>query len=206
MQTKTTMRYDLTSIRMCLGTQSCPTLCDTMDCSPPGSSVHGDSLSKNTGVGCPFLLQGIYPSQGSNLHLMSPALAAKFFTTSATWEALWVSEWSRSVMDCSPPGSPMLPHPWDSPGKNTGMGCHFLLQEIFPTQGSNLCLLHWQAGFLPLSHREAHEMVRWHYQLNTHESGQTLGDSVRQRILVCYSPRGCKESDTTRWLLLSAKA
>ena len=37
--------------------------------------------------------------------------------------------------------------PRDSPGKNTGVGCHFLLQGIFPTQGSNprlLCLLHWQ--------------------------------------------------------------
>ena len=38
---------------------------------------------------------------------------------------------------------------WDSPGKNTGGGCHSLLQGIFPTQGSNsrlclLCLLHWQ--------------------------------------------------------------
>ena len=31
--------------------------------------------------------------------------------------------------------------PWDSPGKDTGVGCHFLLQGIFPTQGSNLCLL-----------------------------------------------------------------
>ena len=34
--------------------------------------------------------------------------------------------------------------PWQgSPGRTTGMGCHPLLQEIFPTQGSNLCLLHW---------------------------------------------------------------
>ena len=41
--------------------------------------------------------------------------------------------------------------PWDSPGKNTGVGCHFLLQEIFPTQGSNLCLLHGQADSLPLT-------------------------------------------------------
>ena len=37
-----------------------------MDCSPPGSSVHGDSLGKNTGVGCHALLQGIFPTQGSN--------------------------------------------------------------------------------------------------------------------------------------------
>ena len=43
--------------------------------------------------------------------------------------------------------------PWDSPGTNTGVRCHFLLQGIFPTQGSNpclLCLLHRQAGSLPL--------------------------------------------------------
>ena len=44
--------------------------------------------------------------------------------------------------------------PWVSPGKNTGMGCHALLQGIFPTQESNphlLRLLHWQAGSLPLA-------------------------------------------------------
>ena len=40
--------------------------------------------------------------------------------------------------------------PWDSPGENTGAGCHFLLQGIFLTQGSNLHLLHWQADSLPL--------------------------------------------------------
>ena len=43
--------------------QSCPTLCDPMDYSPPGSSVHGDSPGKNTGVGCHVLLQGISPNQ-----------------------------------------------------------------------------------------------------------------------------------------------
>ena len=37
-----------------------------MDCSPPGSSVHGDSPDKNIGVGCYALLQGIFPTQGSN--------------------------------------------------------------------------------------------------------------------------------------------
>ena len=39
--------------------------------------------------------------------------------------------------------------------KNTRAGCHFLLQGIFSTQGSNPCLLHWQADSLPLSHRVA---------------------------------------------------
>ena len=51
---------------------------------------------------------------------------------------------------------PRLPCPWDSPGKNTGVGCHFFLQRIFPTQGLNLSLLnllHWQAVSLPPSHQ-----------------------------------------------------
>ena len=44
--------------------------------------------------------------------------------------------------------------PWVSPGKNTGVDCHALLQGIFPTQGLNpsfLCLLHWLMGSLPLA-------------------------------------------------------
>ena len=51
--------------------QSCQTLCDPMDCNPPGSSVHGDSPGKSTGVGCHALLQGIFLNQGSNLCLLS---------------------------------------------------------------------------------------------------------------------------------------
>ena len=61
--------WDLTSMLRCLVAQSCPTLCDPVDCSPPGSSVHGDSQGKDTGVGCHALLQGIFPTQGLNLGL-----------------------------------------------------------------------------------------------------------------------------------------
>ena len=50
---------------MCLVTQSCLTLCDPMDCSPPGTSVHGDSSGRNTGVGCHALLQRAF-NQGLN--------------------------------------------------------------------------------------------------------------------------------------------
>ena len=49
-------------------------------------------------------------------------------------------------------GNPLL-CPWDFPGKNTAVDCHFLLQGIFLTQGLNPCLLHWQANSLPLSHQ-----------------------------------------------------
>ena len=54
--------------------------------------------------------------------------------------------------DCSLPGSSVH---GDSPGKNTGVGCHALLQCIFPTQRLNprlLSLLFWQADSIPQSH------------------------------------------------------
>ena len=51
---------------LCLVIQSCRTLCHPLDWNPPGSSVHGDSPDKNTGVGCHAFLQGIFPTQGSN--------------------------------------------------------------------------------------------------------------------------------------------
>ena len=112
--------------------QSCLILCCPMGCSPPGSSVHGDTPGKNTGVGCHALL------------ISGPHTPFKSFDHTISV--------SRSVdtMDCSPPGSSVHR---DSPGKNTGVSCHSLLQGIFPTQGSNQCLLsppHWQVGSLPL--------------------------------------------------------
>ena len=51
---------------VCLVAQLCLTLCNLMDCSPTGFSVHGDSPGMNTEVGCHALLQGIFPTQGSN--------------------------------------------------------------------------------------------------------------------------------------------
>ena len=45
-----------------------------------------------------------------------------------------------------------LLYPWDSPGKNTGVGCHFLFQGTSPTQGQNPGLLHWQMDSSALSH------------------------------------------------------
>jgi len=60
-----TSSYD---ISLC-GAEATSALFDSlspMDCSPPGSSIHGDSPGKNSGVGCHALLQGIFPIQGSN--------------------------------------------------------------------------------------------------------------------------------------------
>ena len=59
--------------------QSCPILCDPLDYSPLDSSVHG--ILQRTGVCCCAVLQGIFSTQGSNLHPMFSALAGGLFTT-----------------------------------------------------------------------------------------------------------------------------
>ena len=53
-------------------------------------------------------------------------------------------------MDCSPT---RLLYGWNSPGKNTGVGCHSLLQGIFPTQGLNQDFLHCKQILYQLSHQ-----------------------------------------------------
>ena len=70
-------------INLCVRAQLCMTLCNPMYCSLPGSSVHGISPGKNAGVGCHFLLQGIFPTQGSNL---VSCIAGRFFAIWATRE------------------------------------------------------------------------------------------------------------------------
>ena len=101
--------------------QSCLTVCDPMDCNLPVSS---DSTGKNTVMGCS---PGDLPDPGIEpVSLKSSALAGGFFTTAAAAAA-------KSLQSCDsvqPHGlrPTRLLHPWDSPGKNTGVGCHFLLQ------------------------------------------------------------------------------
>ena len=69
--------------------QSCPTLCNPMDCSLPGSPVHGNSPGKNTGVGCHAFLQGMFPTQGSNSCL------------------LCLLHWQMASFPLAPPGKPI---------------------------------------------------------------------------------------------------
>ena len=70
----------------------------------------------------------------------------------------WIGmgEFNSVVSDCLRPCGlypPRLLCPWDSPGKNTGVGYHLLLQGIFPTQGSNPGLLYFRQTLYPLSHQ-----------------------------------------------------
>ena len=92
---------------------SCLTLCDPMDCSPPGSSVHGEGFSRQeywSGLLCP--LAEDLPNPGK-IEPRSPAP-------------------QEDCLQTGPPGKP----------KNTGVGSLFLLQGIFLTQKSNWGLLH----------------------------------------------------------------
>ena len=88
---------------VCLITPLYPTLCDPVDCCPPDSSVHGDSPSKNTGVGCHALLQGIFPTQGQTDYLPSelPAKPARLKAAKKLWPNptdLWDKNyWSASL-------------------------------------------------------------------------------------------------------------
>ena len=114
-------------------------LCDPMDCSPPGCSVPEDSPGENTGMGCHALLQGIFPTQGSSpgllhcrwslyqlSHKESPWKKKVISITSHLCVLCMLSLFSHVRLcdptDCSPSGNSVH---GDSPGKNTGVGCHF---------------------------------------------------------------------------------
>ena len=111
------------NVTLCLVTQSCATLCYPMDGSPPGSSVRGDSPSKNTAVGCHALLQRIFPTQGLN-----PGFP----------HYRWI------IYHLSHQGSPRIlewvAHP-------------FILQGIFLIQESNRGLLHCRQILYQLSYQ-----------------------------------------------------
>ena len=95
--------------------------------------------------------------------------------------------------------------PWDSPGKSTGVGCHFLLQGIFLTHGSNPGLQHSRQMLKPLSHQGSpicwkcgiHEFTPWVGKILWRRKWQTTpvflpGKSHGQRSLMGYSPWDCK--------------
>ena len=84
---------------------------------------------------------------------------------------------------------------WDSPGKNTGVGCHALLQGIFPTQGSNprlLHLLHWQAGSLPLAPPRKPSQ-KWSQLIVTAQRNGCESDAF-------YTSRDADSVKTANWL------
>ena len=77
------------------------------------------------------------------------------------WELSCFSHvWLCDPMDCILPGSSV---PWNFPGKNARIACHFLFLGILPTQGSNLhllCFLHWQVDSLSPNHLGSPDDIR----------------------------------------------
>ena len=138
--------------------QSCLTFCDPMDCSLPGSSVHGILQARILErVAIPFSRGSSQPRDGAWVS----CTASRIFTSWATSGSpllleVKVRKWSRSVVSdlCDHGLQPTRLHrPWDFPGKSTEVGCLFFLQGIFPTQGSNPGLLHCRQTLYPLSHQ-----------------------------------------------------
>ena len=91
----------------------------------------------------PFPFQGVLSNPG--VEFVSPAQAGRFFTPVCLVAQSFLT--LCNPMGCSTPGPYVH---GDSPGKNTGVSCHFPFGGFFPTQGLNSCLLHRQADSLPL--------------------------------------------------------
>ena len=99
---------------------------------------------------------------------MTVAYGHRVFKEPGVWAKCFVCSVAQSCLTlCSPMEPSRLLCPWDFPGKNTGVGCHFFLQGISRTQGSNphlLCLLHcrqvlhhgatWEAQLLYMCQRD----------------------------------------------------
>ena len=146
------------------------TLCDPMDCSLQGSSVCGILQAR--------ILEwvAIFFSKGSSWprdQTQVSCIAVGFFIIWATREEIY--SFLRGLCMCtySVVSNSLQSHrfqltrllcPWNSPDNNTGVGCHFLLQDIFLTQALNsclLCFLHWQAGSLPAANQAT---INWTFK------------------------------------------
>ena len=100
----------------CLVAKSCLTLCDPIDCSLPGSSVYGIFPGKHTRVGCHFLLQKFFLTQGSNLnwqvgslplsHQGSPSVAYPSSDCIRAVSQFWTLLFPWSLAQCLSHGRP----------------------------------------------------------------------------------------------------
>ena len=142
--------------------QSCLTLCNPRGCSPPGSSrrEYRSWLSFLSPGGLPHpggprLLHLLHWQQGS-LPPVPPRKPSHMYVLCGA--SLLSCLTLCNPMDCSPPGSSVHR---DSPGKNTGMGCHALLQGISPAQGLNPGLRHCRRILYRLSHQGNPRILEW---------------------------------------------
>ena len=120
-------------------TQSCPTLSHPMDCSPAGSSDWS-----GVPLPSPFLSHALYQMSVCYLYFFCPGNSIPVCVLVAQ-----LCPTLCDPMECSPT---RLLCPWNSPDKSTEVGSPSILQDIFPTQGPNLVLLHYKQILYCLSH------------------------------------------------------
>ena len=136
-----------------------------MDCSLPNSSVHGTRYWN----GLPLPSPGDLPNSG--IEPRSPELQADSLPAKSPGKPKTEQKYTqrdRSMLSCDRLFATLWTVARQAPGKNTGVGCYALLQGIFPTQGSNSCLL--CCGQIPylLSHQGSpHDSKPYHKHLYT---------------------------------------
>ena len=89
--------------------------------------------------------------------------------------------------------------PWDFPCKNTGEGCHFLLQGFFPTQGSNPGLLHSRQTLYHLSHQGRHAVLGCNLKNNRMISVHFKGKPFNITVIQAYAQTSNAEEDVERF-------
>ena len=127
---------------ICLVAQSCPTLCDPMDCNPPGSSVHGDSPTKNTRVGYQCPPPGDCPNPGIEprspsfpLSLSSSLLKIKL--TSNPHMIGWIPVWRKGELLTFELLVVMFVYSWCTSGGSTST---ILSVSLNPTSCLTMCI------------------------------------------------------------------
>ena len=155
--------------------QSCPTLCNPMGSSPPGSSVHGIFPARTLGWVAICSSRG--PSKPRDWTCISCGVRRvtciknvikPLLHHEVKWSEIHSivsnSLWFRGLYS-----------PLDSPGQNTGVGSLSLLQSIFPTQGLNPGLPHWRWILYQLSHKGS----PWIHKTYTHTYTASLLITVK---------------------------
>ena len=134
-------------------TQLCPTLCDPMDCSLPGSSVHGIFQAiVLEWIAISFSRGSSQPRDRTQVSHIVDRCFTVWATMAVTLKGKWKCKslshvWLFAILWT-------MYSPWNSPGQNTGLS---LLQEIFPAQGWNTGLLPYRQILYHLSHRGSHK-------------------------------------------------
>ena len=196
----------------CLVSQSCPTLCDALDYSLPGSSVHGIFSGKNTGVGCHFLLRVIVPAQGLNLHLLCLLHCRQIFYLVAMTLDLPVT---LNFPEISPTSWFPLPSRQGFPGSSVGKEstCNAGDPGSIPGLGRSTgegigCPLQYSWAS-PVAQLVKNLPAMWVDLGSIPELGRSLGEGNSYPLQYSslensmdYSPRGYKELDMTEQLSL----